>query len=1032
MLIAGLVLALQAGKAAAQFRDTIPSQEYYLGIQELYSGRYRDAQRIFFRELQGAVKTLGPGGQVRWVDSICYHAMLGETLFQAGRAADALEQFDLACQLVVQYPNWMMQVEFSAAPRVDPALSRTTPPWGAGGRQFVPGKFSTAYNVAMGRIDNTGVVQQGGVVQQAQYWRVNVVEVLRATSLAIRRRNEILGPLAAFDPLAKRLASQFSRGGGGGPPNHWSSAWMAILRGVAQAGIGESQAALQQFERGLLVAGQFDHPLTCVALVEQGRLAMEAGEYETASQRLADAATSAFLYGDAGLLDDAFRWSDECSYLSGLGFPPATMTTSAQWARRQNLEHVASRLQLGAAGRLIDAEEWTAAAEALAAAAPLLGDARTGVLGSDAAYLAALLECHARKNTGPSRLAAAVAGRAGISLRSFQIALANSMFDAQTLPVRSATDVYARLLGDPNAAEQIARPLESLALMSQPNDEAFERWLSAAVERRDLDGAVVVSDLAKRRRYHAALAWGGRLAALRDLACEPEARITPQQRRLRGELAAKLPELRDLNAAGERIEASLDASWKPDATKEQISSLARLWDDRREILEEREAILLDVALARSEAPLEFPPTATGERLHEMLGPRQAILVFHDTAAGLMGFLVTRQGTAGWNCGPSGRVAALVSQTLRDMGSVDANHEMTTDQLAGDDWRKSARELYDALLGGAKMDPGALEELVVVPDGVVWYVPFEALCSGSENENESVLTRTAVRYCPTASLVMSFRDPPRRTARTGLVVGDAVPGDTEEARAAAVEPLKSSLVGAVAWDGDARADSVELAALVDEAVVLADVETQGAGPLDWSPAPLAGRRGDALEDWLLLAGRGPQRLALPAMHTPAERGGRASRRKGAGQPGDELFFGSCALLDAGAETILLSRWRTGGQTSLELVREFLQEAPHSTASAAWRRSVEVVAEGPLDPANEPRVKVGKKTQELKASHPLFWAAMLVVDTGWSPPPPEPTDPTTPPATPPAADAAGPVPPQAKAAEKEPDAQPPKADPGASVE
>jgi hypothetical protein len=124
-----------------------------------------------------------------------------------------------------------------------------------------------------------------------------------------------------------------------------------------------------------------------------------------------------------------------------------------------------------------------------------------------------------------------------------------------------------------------------------------------------------------------------------------------------------------------------------------------------------------------------------------------------------------------------------------------------------------------------------------------------------------------------------------------------------------------------------------------------------------------------------------------MHTLAERGGKAPRRRGASAatnlPGSELFYASCGLMSAGAETVLLSRWRVGGQSTLDVVREFVQELPHASAADAWQRSVQLLRESPIDPASELRVEPGKKSVDLTGNHPFFWAGYLVVDSGWRP-------------------------------------------------
>ena len=216
--------------------------------------------------------------QARWIDSICYHAMLGEVLYHQGRNAEALAEFDQACQVILAYPNWLLQVQFQPQPpRPDLARARRPPPWGQSSRSVTLGQFSETEQVFIGELDPRRALQQGGVVRTPMLWRINVVEIIRTSALAIRRRSELLGPLATHDPISKELSTVFARGNLS-PPNHWSSAWIDVLRGVAQAGAGKLDEADMLLSRSLTVDGQFDHPLTCVVLLEQGRIAMARGD----------------------------------------------------------------------------------------------------------------------------------------------------------------------------------------------------------------------------------------------------------------------------------------------------------------------------------------------------------------------------------------------------------------------------------------------------------------------------------------------------------------------------------------------------------------------------------------------------------------------------------------------------------------------------------------------------------------------------------------------------------------------------------
>src|SRR3954466_9352706 len=118
--------------------------------------------------------------------------------------------------------------------------------------------------------------------------RVNAIEVMRMSALAIRRRNEILGPLGPQDALTRQLVTVLSAGNLA-PPNHWSIAWIDLLRGLAQEGAGKLDEADLLPGRAPGGHGQFGHALTGVGLLEQGRIAMMKGDNRRATRLLAEA-----------------------------------------------------------------------------------------------------------------------------------------------------------------------------------------------------------------------------------------------------------------------------------------------------------------------------------------------------------------------------------------------------------------------------------------------------------------------------------------------------------------------------------------------------------------------------------------------------------------------------------------------------------------------------------------------------------------------------------------------------------------------
>src|SRR5262245_52985281 len=80
-LISSAALALLAASPAFAQMDEVPRPSYYACVEEYYAGGYQQAERDFRRER--GIRT----GQTNWIDSVCYHAMTGEVLYQKGRNA---------------------------------------------------------------------------------------------------------------------------------------------------------------------------------------------------------------------------------------------------------------------------------------------------------------------------------------------------------------------------------------------------------------------------------------------------------------------------------------------------------------------------------------------------------------------------------------------------------------------------------------------------------------------------------------------------------------------------------------------------------------------------------------------------------------------------------------------------------------------------------------------------------------------------------------------------------------------------------
>ncbi|MFH1269289.1 MAG: tetratricopeptide repeat protein, partial [Planctomycetota bacterium] len=233
-VVVGSILFLPwARRADAQIADrSVPSVAYYASFYDFYDGEFRDALDEFRDEWRGGIKT----PQSRWIDSICYHTMIGECYYHMGALGDALEHYSAALDLYLAFPDWMMSVQFEPAIRPAQAGELRPAPWGPSTRRPQPGHFKSTTLIAQGRLNNDQVLQQGGVVQMAQLFPIGAQEIVRCTTLAIRRRTELLGPLSQYDPLFATLATTLSLNPG--CPNHWSQAWVDVQYGLALVATG--------------------------------------------------------------------------------------------------------------------------------------------------------------------------------------------------------------------------------------------------------------------------------------------------------------------------------------------------------------------------------------------------------------------------------------------------------------------------------------------------------------------------------------------------------------------------------------------------------------------------------------------------------------------------------------------------------------------------------------------------------------------------------------------------------------------------
>ena len=395
-----------------------------------------------------------------------------------------------------------------------------------------------------------------------------------------------------------------------------------------------------------------------------------------------------------------------------------------------------------------------------------------------------------------------------------------------------------------------------------------------------------------------------------------------------------------------------------------------------------ELALREVAVSRVPATLVFPPQRTTKEMRGSLPPGQAVLAYFQTSRKTYGFWVSADGVQVWPVVGPARLQRDLTALLRNMNNVDANRRLDQAALTSPQWKASARDLLRTLLDGSQTDfVETLEEVAIVPDGLLWYVPFEALQLGDEQSSVSLIERFRLRYAPTVGLAVPDGRGRGTTGNTVAVLGKLYPRDSDGVSVEAFDELQQIVPGAVALSGSLATPSELYISLVDRLVVYDDIATSPEAPYGWAPIQLgtSGRSG-TVEAWLNWPLSGPDLIVLPGYHTAAENALKTASREADGR---NVFLSMCGLMGSGARTILIARWRPGGRSSYELIQEFLRELPHTTAADAWQRSIEFVTQLDVDPEREPRIDLGNSTEIPKLKHPLFWSAFMLVDAGTPP-------------------------------------------------
>jgi len=960
-----------------------PSPMYFNGMVFLNEGDYGDALQIFDSCYRSAMRF----GTRRFMDSVCYLAMMGECYYHMGQYDKAYDNFTAAVELALSYPTWMQQVTLPPTGPTPLSSATNRPvPWGQRTRNTGLSQLPSTGLYTYAQIIVDPKLQEQGAIVPQEARSINVAEIIRCIALALRRRQELLGPLSLADPVSRPTSSVFSAQYT--PPNHWSQCWGNLLAGISAIGDGRTSTAIPLLTRATTAAGQFEHQMSAIALIELGKLALARADYAAARTFFHEASCDAFYYGDAALLEEAFRLLSVAHLVSRSQEVDPTLLQALAWAKTKRLSQLQVSLDLAIAEQALAAGNLTAATTALDDAQSVISRRQmaNGRLGVKLAFLraAALLRSGAA-GQGETALNAVLPSVQRCSLWLFQLSRLSRVYGSGQISLRgpitprTAHELYSLVLRDPTNLDWATDPMECLAVTTAPHLALYEQWFAIAWQRKQWEDAIEIADRARRHRFQSSLPWGGRLDALRRLLESPENQLDNQARLERKNLLARFPQYAALSQRSQQIYDELrNAPVVPQNTDEQ-QTLQKRWETWADITRQQEAILRAMVVDREAIGVPFPPVVGLKEIQGRLPEGTILWSFFISGNNVFVFFIAKDRYDTWQL--RGGLLALqrqIGQLLLSLGLQDANREFTLKDLTDTPWHQPAINLANELVAGSGADLSAdFSELIIVPDGVLWYLPFEALQLKVDGEVLPLITKHRIRYAVTSSLSVPFRP----TAvipqpKTLLFVGRLNPQEDAAIMEKRSQSLLQSVPGAIVLSGSASSSPPAfLGKLFDQVIALDDLQGTYT-PFAWAPLTL-GRTSGTVSDWLALPHRAPQLIILPGYHTAAE----TALRKAEGTlGGHEIPLAITAFQAIGVRTLILSRWRTGGATMTSILKEFLQEWPQTAASEAFQRALLLASSEPLDPNDEPRVQKKTPEKQVSKTHPFLWANMFLVDSG----------------------------------------------------
>ncbi len=964
-MLFGTGLAQQNPSGAKGLTGNIVRPEYYTANDFFADGQTSQAAIVF----EAALAQSRMVNNQRGIDSVPPLVKLGECYWEQCDIGMALERYDAALQISLASQRWLSLLKpLTGNIRAEARVREI--PWAVNTRGTQLGAYNEAWPIALGSSDSlletaTGQLVTGKMVS------IDALEILRCQAIALRRRYQLLGPLAKHNPLARPLLKAFSVSLTG--QSEAIQAAMNICSAMAAIGTGERVASAQLLTQNLSVGNGLDHPLTAVALLALADLAIESNEILLAEERALEASIVAGRAGQMDHLAEAVEYLSETGFVGGRDSVAAKMIQQiAQWSvaksRMVTIRGQVEYARLSAlVGDLETANKQCSISTTMLLPKPVVMPRAESVVRYAQARVAFL---EGNLVEGINKLFESIAylrgNEKGIgSPALFQLDLALQLTKSKALDDTVAEVVLGELLRSPSAGHWRVHPLEQLDWLMVDKSEANTLLVEIQLRTRNVSEMAAVSDDATRKRYRRLNELESRVFDLKLIFHSDNRFVgnTAEASRLRKQIP-----IADQNVAKiQQMIAPLQANPKWDIRK-WTEDESRRWESAIRLSTSQESLLWAAAISPLVIAEAFPPRHSQEFLAKSLRPNDAVVMFASHGTTMRGYLYL---SGKWRSWEVGDFAGLERKTVSFLSEMQLLKNRDGSQMERKNWGLARRiEIRNQLFPkDIWTNLIAAERWIVVPDGTLWYLPLEMLPLADGSNSLPCISEHAITYSPTLGLVPFLLDAKSQSKSIhGIDVhlGDFLLPDGHAAKAVREDlAAKKRFIVDLSGKPSTHAPSHFFKIASDCIHNYTPMNWDSIAPVLTDPNPNQSN----IKSWSQLPWGSPASMLLTGVNAlpPSPQA-----------TGDEWLRLTLPLIAQGTRQFTVSRWPVGGESTVSLIRSFQENQEDLSVSDSWQRSVLTLWEEHFDQRNEPLFKgapFANSENTVSGSHPLLWSGYL---------------------------------------------------------